>query len=137
VKKIFLPLLILSTLVLSQKSLASPFVCISQTSTLGLNQTEQAIVMRAALSCKSVSQFQSGLKVGSIIFGAAGIWAACTGVGAPAAVWLEGGALGIEIVNLSVGFLPCEETQSKESIRKMAREAICEELQRNGVDCRG
>lgn len=76
-----------------------------------------------------------GLKAVSISLQAGSFYTACTGAGAPIALWLQGGSLGVSLVSMIVGELPCDNAATDEKIKAMAKAVVCETLENNGVEC--
>ncbi len=141
-KSSFLLSALLVLLLSSFHATAEPFVCFQG----NLNSAATALDAKVWLAgdmdelawaptCKSLDNLSFGIKATSITLTVGAFYAACTGAGAPAAVVLEGGALGLQVVDLIVGQLPCEDPTNDEQVQQMANEAVCRALEQNGITC--
>lgn len=127
----------------SAGSAADSFVCFGDkppsVDLLGYNETTDLFSLDyqfdSAPSCKAIEAWESGLKATRFAFAGASFYAACTGVGAPATLWLAGGALVIQGVELTVGMLPCDNSADEAKIKKLAEEAVCKELAKQDIPC--
>jgi len=88
-----------------------------------------------ALQCSTKKNIGTGLTAISLSIQVGAFYLACTGIGAPAAIYLEGGALGAGVLSMIVGELPCKDTDNEELIKKMAQETVCKTLQDSGIAC--
>lgn len=88
-----------------------------------------------ALQCSTKKNIGLGLTAIGLSIQAGAFYLACTGIGAPAAIYLEGGALGTGVLSMIVGELPCKDTENEELIKKMAQETVCKTLQDSGIAC--
>ena len=88
-----------------------------------------------AMQCSTKKNIGLGLTAIGLSIQAGAFYLACTGIGAPAAIYLEGGALGTGVLSMIVGELPCKDTENEELIKKMAQETVCKALQDSGIGC--
>jgi hypothetical protein len=136
-------ILILFALLAPALSNAEPFVCFT-----GVQKTAEAepfnefdpslYYQEAALRCETMKNIGTGLQATSVVLSAAAWRMACTGIGAEVAVYLKGGALGFQALNLIVGQLPCEKQPqiTPEQVRELTEVAVCEQLAAIGIPCR-
>ncbi len=117
-------------------------VCITETyvnsSYSTWSELEQEIQMDlyyAAMTCQELDRINTGMQVVSIGFATAGIYAACTGVGLPATVALEGGSLAFTAIALIVSQLPCDDLHTELQIKEKVDEAVCNTLKAQGLEC--
>jgi len=61
---------------------------------------------------------------------------ACTAIGSPAALGVEIAAVGIHILQFTIGFLDCQDTQSESQVRALIEQKVCLELANQGIACR-
>lgn|GEM_PF-5968222 len=127
---------------------ASPFVCFTGRSTAAAplesgvfvaawNEGESATPQLAMWnpSCETIEHVETGLKATSLVFSGVGFGLACTGVGLPATVWLQGASIGTSVLGLIVGQLPCDNSSKNSEIKRLAEQVVCEELTRQGIRC--
>lgn len=88
-----------------------------------------------ALQCSTKKNLGVGLKAISFTLQGGALYLACTGAGTPAALWVQGGSLGVTLVDMVVGELPCDDNDSDKRIRELAKQATCETLAANGIEC--
>lgn len=86
-------------------------------------------------SCEALEKWETGLNATSLIFAGTGYGLACTGIGLPATVWLEGAAIGASALGLIIGQLPCDNRIKDAEIKKLAEAVVCEELAKQGIRC--
>lgn len=132
---------------------ASPFVCFTGKS-IATVETPDASVYASAFaeddpydhdatyllakwnpSCEAVERVETGLKATSLILSGTGFGLACTGIGLPATVWLQGASIGTSVLGLIVGQLPCDNRTRDAEIKVMAESAVCDELAKQGITC--
>lgn len=131
-------------------ALAEPFVCFTGPASTSSNSqlpattlawstseafTPDMLLQTASLSCETTQHLELGLNATAIVLSTTGFALACTGVGAPATVWLEGSAIGVQALAMIVGQLPCEDTAREAEVQELAQKAVCEALERNGITC--
>lgn len=131
---------LLFTLLLFSSSFAfaKPFVCITDSikkAEVGWQNEELPYTLAGWPSCKAMNNTGVGLNAVSITLAAGGLYMACTGVGAPATVVVEGAAIGVQVLSLVVGQLPCDNSTEQKRIEDAAKKAVCEELQNVGISC--
>jgi hypothetical protein len=88
-----------------------------------------------ALQCTTTKNFGLGLTAIGLSLQTGALYMACTGVGAPASLWVQGASLGVSVVSMVVGELPCEDTDSDERVKELAKKTVCETLALNGIAC--
>lgn len=101
-------------------------------------EADQVLMWNAvpqAMKCSTKANISVGLKGVSLTFQGASLYAACTGVGIPVALYLQGGSFLTSAVEMIVGELECEDTVTEEKIKNMTRDAVCEALVQNGIEC--
>lgn len=86
-------------------------------------------------SCEAIEKTATGLKATSLVFSGVGWGLACTGVGLPATVWLQGASIGTSVLGLIVGELPCDNKTKDAEIKRMAEVVVCAELEKQGIRC--
>lgn len=133
--------LLLLGLILPGWASAVPFVCFTSKPKSVVEYMQPVDVAEVHLaklhpSCQTLDRISTGLQATSIAFSVGGLYAACTGVGIPATVALEGGALGLQGLDLIVGMLPCEDRVRDAEIKALAEQVVCEELARQGIGCK-
>ena len=128
---------IILVLILSWGGLAqaSPFVCFTDKAPTAVAFDTLVTPVAWAPSCKTIEHIGVGIDATSLVLSSVGLGMACTGVGAPATLWLEGIAIGIQAVGLMIGQLPCDASAEEAEIRAMAEQVVCEELIRQGISC--
>ena len=118
---------------------AKPFVCFTSKPAASAELIEEAMPIILAgwgpMACEDVGRLTTGLQATSLVFSATGFTLACTGVGLPATVWLQGGALGTRVLSLVVGLLPCDNGTRDAQIKEMAQNVVCAELAKHGIAC--
>jgi hypothetical protein len=139
---VLLPLI--AVLAISSGAEASPFVCFSDdsagfaltTSNPSSRQNLQSEDLQmAALTCSTKKNLGLGTKAVKLSLQAGSFYLACTGVGAPASLYVQGGALGVAILEIIIGDLPCQDTEAEAIIQERADQAVCAALIRQGVTC--
>ena len=86
--------------------------------------------------CKTMKRWQIGLEVVSIGIAGWTALSACSVVGAPVSAGLGIAGVVTSIAYFGVSHMPCEEDKSsEEEARRLVREEVCAELERNGVPC--
>ena len=119
-------------------SWASPYVCFTGQKMAWDNQGEAVAIFETARwnpSCEALENTAVGLKATSLVFSGVGFGLACTGVGLPATVWLQGASIGTSVLGLIVGELPCDSSTKDAQVKVLAEEAVCAELERQGIVC--
>jgi hypothetical protein len=101
----------------------------------GINYNDDGKIYLASLTCRELNNINNGVQAVAIGFSAVGIYAACTGVGLPATVALEGGALALSGISLIVTNLDCDDTESELKIKEKVDEAVCLSLEAQGLTC--
>lgn len=91
--------------------------------------------MPQALQCTTKSNVQKGLTAISVSFSVSGFVAGCTGMGLPVTVAFEAGGLVVQVANMMVGELPCDEATPVQNVKVMVDEAVCAALEQNGLAC--
>lgn len=124
------------TLFASLPSYAS-YACFADSSqnTVSSYQMFSAKYQPDALQCSTKKNLGIGLKAISFTLQGGSLYLACTGVGAPAALWIQDGSLGVTLVDMVVGELPCDDKDNDERIRELAKQTACETLTANGIEC--
>ena len=92
-------------------------------------------VHKASLTCQELDNINNGLQVVGIGLAAGGLYAACTGVGLPATIALEGGAIAVTAIGLLVSNLDCEDVETDAKIKSKVDEAVCTALRAQGISC--
>ena len=87
------------------------------------------------IRCQKLKVAQDSLDVLSIITNAGSLYAACTGVGTPVAVYLGLAGLSLQSVKFAVSQLPCDEETDAVLIDQLVKETVCTELEKNGLVC--
>ncbi len=87
------------------------------------------------IRCQKLKLVQDGLNILTIATEAGSLYAACTGVGTPVAVYLGIAGITLQTVRLAVSQLPCEETADVRLIDQLVKENVCLELEKNGLVC--
>lgn len=128
---LFLPLTIL--LFMGNTAEAAPFVCFTDNTSLSSSADPKMEEM--AMSCTTRKNLGTAAKVVGISLQAGSFGLACTGIGAPASLYLQGGALGVQLIEIIVGELPCEDDESDEQIQERVNETVCTSLARQGLRC--
>lgn len=85
--------------------------------------------------CQKLKLVQDGLNILTIATEAGSLYAACSGVGTPVAVYLGIAGITLQTVKLAVSQLPCEETADVALIDQLVKENVCIELEKNGLVC--
>ena len=88
-----------------------------------------------ALQCSTTKNLGIGLTAIGLSLQAGALYMACTGVGVPASLWIQGGSLGVSAVSMVVGELPCDDAVQEEKIKEMAMRTVCETLALSGINC--
>lgn len=144
-KKLVLFVLIFFVLSSPQLAKADPFVCFNgvtsggRISMLDASPADleiQALFAPSTIRCETAARLQTGLTAVSLAFSVTGFALACTGIGATATVALEGSALGLEMLSLTVGLLPCDDSTNEAKVKKLAADLICAQLEAQGTACR-
>lgn len=91
--------------------------------------------MPQAMQCTTKVYVQKGLTAVSVSFGVSGLIAGCTGLGMPVAVAFEVGGLFVQVLDMVVGELPCDETTPVQNVKLLVNEAVCTALEQNGINC--
>ncbi len=135
-------LLILTILVASAGNTANAGVCITEVYGKGLMleghsnlQGDAGDIYLASLTCQELEDINNGVQVVAIGFSGAGIYAACTGVGLPATVALETGALALSAIGLIITNLDCDDNESEKMIKEKVDQAVCASLEAQGLEC--
>ena len=87
------------------------------------------------ISCQKLKVAQDGLDVLSIATNAGSLYAACTGLGTPVAVYLGLAGLTLQTVKFAVSQLPCDPDSDISLIDQLVKENVCIELEKNGLVC--
>lgn len=90
---------------------------------------------QGALTCETLTGVSTGLQAVSLTLTAGSLYAACTGIGAPYSLLMQGGALSFRVVDLVVKQLPCDSKTQDEKIQRMTNQAVCEKLKSQGIVC--
>lgn len=91
--------------------------------------------MPQAMQCTTKSNVQKGLTAIAVSFSLSGFVAGCTGLGLPVTVAFEAGGLVVQVANMMVGELPCDEATPLQNVKIMVDEAVCAALEQNGLVC--
>lgn len=125
----------------SDLALASPFVCFTsplKTESYSFyNNSDDLLLLAGWPACQTMDNTVVGLNAVSISMAAGGLYMACTGIGAPATVVVEGASIGIQVLSLIVGELPCDDSVEEKRIEAAAKKIVCEELRNRGIACAG
>lgn len=87
-----------------------------------------------AWQCKKVETFRSALSVISIGLSTTSLVMACTGVGAPASLTVQGVGVGIKVLDFVISKVHCESNTEEELTNKVAS-VICAKLQNSNIYC--
>lgn len=131
-------LILIAMLFSSSFAVAAPYVCFTsplQSAQFDLRNDEFPVQLASWPSCQTMHYVGVGLNATSIAMAGAGIYMACTGVGVPASVVVEGAAVGVQVVSLIVGELPCEDSANEKKIEEAAKRVVCQELEKIGIAC--
>ncbi|HMN69814.1 MAG TPA: hypothetical protein PKC28_14820 [Bdellovibrionales bacterium] len=124
---------------------AKPVVCFTGLASGAAGRVDAGNVMLAGgieparlfdgepMACKDVKAITDGLDATSFVLSSVGFGAACLGQ-VHATVFLEGGALFFQGVSLVIEQFPCQEDE--QHAEALAREIVCEELQKVGITCK-
>lgn len=126
---------VLTVVLLSSLPTYASFACFVEPVQNSLAWSYQSGYQHEGLQCSTKKNLGVGLKAISFTFQGGALYLACTGAGAPAALWVQGGSLGITLVDMVVGELPCDDQDSDEKIRELAKQTTCETLALNGIEC--
>ncbi len=124
---------VVGLLYLPSQAMAEPFVNFPCDEPSSLNG--EAFYQPAAWSCETANKWGVGVSATALVLNVGAMGAACTVVGAPATLWLEGGSIALEGVSIVIGQLPCDNAASEQRIRELAEEAVCKKLAAMGVSC--
>ena len=135
--------LIVMMMLLPSLSWAAPFVCIKgEVPAAYMGQAEEYTIELAAWepprwnpSCKALQKASTQLNITSVVFAGIGLGMACTGVGIPATLYLEGAALTTQALSIVVGNLPCDDSADQARIEAAARKIVCTEFAKQGMHC--
>jgi hypothetical protein len=133
-KLILFSAIVFSLIVAHWHASAEPFVCITKSPQARAN--DEALIQTVAVRCENLGRMRTSLNATAIVFSGAGLAAACTVIGAPATVWLEGAAIGIQAVELIVGQLPCDNRTRDAEVKALAQQVVCAQLAANGIVCK-
>jgi hypothetical protein len=112
-----------------------PFVCMVDQQASSGDSSAADLIQLAAFQCKNLKIADTSLQAIALTMTAGSIYLACTGVGAPVSVTLQGAAVGIQVIDLIVGNLPCDDQKQEEKIKTAAKQVVCSELIRQGLTC--
>lgn len=111
-------------------------VCVTDGPMAFNTQSDEMLYQLAAFQCRDLALTGSGLEAVSLAFQASSVYAACTGVGIPASVARQAGAIGLLGIKLIVSNLPCDNRTQQLQVEAMAREAVCAHLKKQGIACK-
>ena len=93
------------------------------------------LIYQQSLTCQELDQINNGVQVTSMVLAGAGLYAACTGVGLPATVALEGGVLFLSGLSLLISNLDCVDSETDQQIKEKVDLAVCDALEAQGISC--
>lgn len=85
--------------------------------------------------CQKLKLIQDGLNILTIATEAGTLYAACSAVGTPVAVYLGIAGITLQTVKFAVSQLPCEPEGDVLLIDQLVKENVCLELEKNGLKC--
>jgi hypothetical protein len=91
--------------------------------------------MGASLSCTNKDVIEGFIKVTEITFSGIGIAGMCSGAGAAVGISAATIGMGLELVDLVVSRMPCDNPADDEKVKNQAKQTVCEVLIKKGFEC--
>jgi len=112
---------------------AEPFMCVVSDGA-SADESFESLVQEAKYSCEQLKRIATGLEVSAITVQIGNIYLACTGVGTPVALAIQGGVLGLQTMKVIVGNLPCEDKKQEKGEADL-KQFVCEQMAMQGFVC--
>ncbi len=124
---------IMTMILLGYSFESSASVCVTEQTTY--NTEYNYNITSDEIRCQQLKVVQDGLTVLSIATDAGTLYAACSGLGTPVAVYLGIAGLTVQTVKFAVSQLPCQPEADVLLIDQLVKENVCQELEKSGLKC--